>query len=195
MIGKITPLVKVAGNASWSSAVAFHLAGLTVSGATLGLLAGSLGSLAGLRGFDGLAYWPLLAVPLAFLDLGILRAKIPELVRQTPAGWQCVFGYNAGAFLWGLDLGQGWTVRIPFAAFYSLIAAAALGGSPFAGSAIMGMYAFGKGLPLLWARSRTGRVEQLMDACTDHRAAASRSLGLAACCAAGWVFAAFSGLT
>lgn len=158
MIGRITPLVQRWGYATWCRVASLHALGLVVSATTLGLVLGSLGFAFHLHQLPwiGVATGTLIVIA-GLLDVGVLRFRIPEMMRQTPGHWTCLFGEEWGAFMWGLDLGQGWTVRIPFAAYYAVVGAALVSGSVIVGSLILGAYGLGKAVPLFVAGLQTER--------------------------------------
>jgi cytochrome c biogenesis protein CcdA len=151
MIGQITPLVQAAGYRVWLQAVAAHAAGALLSAAALGLLLGTVGGSPRLpRGGVAVA----LAVGGVFLACALKEAEVtscplPSLRRQTPKRLLCAFGSIWGPFVWGLDLGQGWTTYVDYYGYYALAVWTFVLGSPLAGVAIMGAYGLGRVLPVL----------------------------------------------
>jgi cytochrome c biogenesis protein CcdA len=193
MIGKISPLVQVAGRTVWFKAATLHTLGLGMSGWTLGLVLGLAGAgAAALLGAKApVVAWAAFATICAARDLHLLAFRIPDLYRQAPESWRCVFGAYWGAFLWGLDLGQGWTVRIPFATFFALIAWVLISGDPWSGALIFAAYAIGKALPVcvfgLLQRPRAGHDYAFE--CLVQRPWATRVIGIALALVAGAAFA------
>lgn len=181
MIGKITPLVEEAGRRVWTNAVAFHMLGLGLSSACLGLVLGFAGGILGMPalGVAAPVAWSLVAFVCGLRDVGLVPFPVLEFQRQTPGAWKCVFGAEWAAFLWGLDLGQGWTVRIPFATYFALVIWVILAGHPVVGAATLGAYALGKGLPVAAARWPALRATNggLVRACLVRRPAAARLVG------------------
>ena len=99
--------------------LAMHIAGGAtgglLSGAILGLVAASLGSLLGAtRLLDAsLIMSPVVLIVLGASDLELWDGRLLTGSRQTPGYWSCSFGPAWGLFAWGLDLGNGMTTRIP----------------------------------------------------------------------------------
>lgn len=154
MIGKITPLVEEAGRESWVRAIALLAVGLVLSAAVLGFVLGILGVLLGLlvpMTILGLA-WGVLAMVVGSRDLKLLPIALPSSTRQTPGAWKCIYGPEWSAFLWGMDLGQGWTVRIPFAAYFAVVGWPLAFGDVGMSVAVLATYGFGKAIPVITAR-------------------------------------------
>jgi cytochrome c biogenesis protein CcdA len=154
MIGKIMPLVEEAGRASWIRAIVLQAVGLVLSAAVLGLVLGMLGVLVGLLVPITILTiaWGILAVVVGARDLNILSVALPSPTRQTPGAWKCVYGPEWSAFLWGLDLGQGWTVRIPFATYFAIVGWPLAAGNVSLSVAVLAAYGFGKAIPAINAR-------------------------------------------
>lgn len=151
MIGKITPLVQVAGRRTWLRAVVGHLIGATLSASALGLALGTGGLALGLNRWGpaiGLVGGTIFLV-CAFWDARIIRWVRPSLHRQTPAWCLCTFGPMWGGFAWGVDLGLGWTTHVTFSGYYGLVLWALLGANPIAGTLVLGTYGLGRALPVL----------------------------------------------
>lgn len=196
MIGKITPLVEEAGRMTWVRAVALHWVGLAVSALMLGAVLSLLGSVVRLVVPPGplVAAWALIVVGCGLSDLNLARLPLPPRIRQTPGAWKCVYGPEWSALLWGLDLGQGWTVRIPFAAYFVIAGwAIAAPHVPWAMAVIAG-YGVGKGLPVAAARFigrfvGNGRVPVT---CLARRPATGMALGSASVLAGFFVLASLA---
>jgi hypothetical protein len=142
MIGQISPLVKV-GNGN--RVAVLHVAGGTIGGLTTGALLGIVP--AGLAAL-GIA-WPtplvLLGVAVfilaVVLDTDLARtSKSVSIERQTPAVWACQLGGPGACFAWGIDLGLGWSTRIPSLNLVAVMVAAAAGPSLVVSAATMGIY-------------------------------------------------------
>ncbi len=151
MIGQITPLVKVASYRVWLQAVAAHAAGALMSAGFLGLLLGSAGGLIPLPRGAPFIVFVVGAIFLlcAFKEAEVTSCPLPAFQRQTPKNFLCAFGSTWGPFVWGLDLGQGWTTYIDYYGYYALGAWVFVLGSPLVGAAIMGAYGIGRVLPVL----------------------------------------------
>lgn len=151
MVGQITPLVQEAGRRVWLSAAVGHVVGSTLSAGVLGLLLGVCSLVVGLNRWE----LPLnviggtLFLVCALRDAGVVRWALPSLERQTPPWCQCTFGPVWGAFVWGVDLGQGWTTHIMFTGYYGLVAWAFLAATPLQSGLIVGAFGLGRALPVL----------------------------------------------
>src|SRR5438046_4800119 len=121
MIGQITPLVQAAKR-TWLSSIAGHLAGATLAAGALGLVLGIAGRIVGFDRWEqpGGVAGGVVFLACALRDAGIVGWPLLALRRQTPKWYQCAFGPTGGAFLWGADLGLGWTTLIIFSGYYGL---------------------------------------------------------------------------
>jgi len=95
----------------------------------------------------------------ALWDVGVLRWRPPTLRRQTPKWVLCYYGPAWGGFVWGLDLGQGWTTRVEFAGYYGLAAWAVLTASPCYGALVVGAFGLGRALPVVVAGALVWRLK------------------------------------
>ena len=160
MIGQITPLVKVAGYRTWLQSIVAHTAGALVSAGLLGLAVGVIGGWVPLPRSGAI---PAVALGAVFLLCGLKEAEmtscpLPALQRQTPKNFLCAFGPIWGAFVWGLDLGQGWTTYIDYYGYYALVAWTFAAGSPTTGAVTMGSYGLGRVLPVVLVGLAPGRT-------------------------------------
>ena len=142
MVGQIGPLVQVGRR---KTALALHILGGLVGGATIGVVLGFAGLLLRAVLGDALDTVFTIVVPLALLftasiDLGLLRKPHLTWERQTPGSWPCSLGHYPGIFGWGFDLGLGVTTRIPYQSLLILPLAAVLAGDLTAAVAIMAAY-------------------------------------------------------
>lgn len=161
MIAQITPLVQAASRKTWLAAATSHVVGSTLSASALGFVLGAIGLAIGLD-----RQWPLAGLPFGFVllvcavrDAEIIRWPLPSLHRQTPAWFPRVVGWIGGPFLWGLDLGQGWTTLISFSGYYALVLGAVLGADPLHGALLLAAYGLGRGLPVLMAGLRAKPID------------------------------------
>ena len=153
MVGQIGPLVQVGRK---KTALALHVLGGLLGGATIGVALGFLGVLLHLALGGTLHTVFAIVVPAALLyaasvDLGI--APLPQITseRQTPGAWPCALGHYPGIFGWGFDLGLGVTTRIPYQSLLVLPLAAMLSGSLAAAVAIMAAYGAFRALAVVTA--------------------------------------------
>lgn len=106
----------------WGGPFGAYVAGALLSSAILGTILGILGSIFlshqwELAALIGIA---IIGIGLALCDLGIGGTKTPTLRRQTCPIWWRTFRRSQAAFLWGLDLGLGFTT-IRIASLYWII--------------------------------------------------------------------------
>jgi cytochrome c biogenesis protein CcdA len=153
MIAQITPLVQAADRKTWLGAAASHVAGSILSASALGVVLGVIGLAISLD-----RTWPMAGLLFGFVllvcavrDAEITRWPRIYLRRQTPAWFPRVAGRIGGPFLWGLDLGQGWTTLISFSGYYALVLGAMLSAQPFQSALLLAAYGLGRGLPVLVA--------------------------------------------
>ena len=157
MVSRIGPLVEVGRK---KTALALHVAGGLVGGASIGVLLGFAGLLLRAAIGDTLDTVFTVAVPAALLygasvDLGLLPFQITS-ERQTPGSWDCALGHYPGIFSWGFDLGLGVTTRIPYQSLLVLPVAAVLVGDFAAAVAIMAVYGASRALAVAAAISAAG---------------------------------------
>jgi cytochrome c biogenesis protein CcdA len=154
MIGEISPLVKAAGRRTWFAAVVSHSLGATGSAALLGGALGAIGVSLALHDFLPVAsVGGVVLLGAALRDARLISLPLPSLERQTPHWFKTQFAPTWRSFLWGADLGQGWTTRIAFTSFYALTLIALL--QPEVATSVMVVAAFGLGrsLPVFAAGS------------------------------------------
>jgi hypothetical protein len=158
MVGQIGPLVQVGKR---KTALALHVLGGAVGGATAGLVLGFIGLLlrAALGGTLDTVF--AIVVPAALLyaasiDLGLLPIRQITSERQTPGAWPCAMGNYPGIFSWGFDLGIGVSTRIPYQSLLVLPLAAALAGDLTTAVAIMGVYGASRAVAVVAAVSSAG---------------------------------------
>ena len=157
MVSRIGPLVEVGKR---KTALALHVAGGLVGGASIGVLLGFAGLLLRAVLGDTLDTVFIVAVPAALLygalvDLGLVPLQITS-ERQTPGSWDCALGHYPGIFAWGFDLGLGVTTRIPYQSLLVLPFAALLSGNLAAALAIMAVYGASRALAVAAAISAAG---------------------------------------
>jgi cytochrome c biogenesis protein CcdA len=161
MIAQITPLVQAAGRKTWLNAAASHVAGSTLSASALGFVLGVIGLAIGPN-----RIWPLAGLLFSFVllvcavrDAEIVRWPLLYLRRQTPAWFPKSLGWVGGTFLWGLDLGQGWTTLISFSGYSALLLWAFVSAHPIYSALPLAAYGLGRGLPVLVAGLRSKPID------------------------------------
>ncbi len=116
--------------------------GAILSSTLLGAVLGSLGSVLISPQWRLLALVSvaLVGIGMAACDFGIAGMRTPTLSRQTCPIWWRTFRRSLAAFLWGLDLGLGFTT-IRVASLYWIVALMAVVlASPFTGALILSGY-------------------------------------------------------
>lgn len=124
--------------------------GTVIGSMTLGSTLGFLGSIVVPRHEVDLAITiaGIAGSALALCDLGVGGASTPTLRRQTQPMWWRVFGRVPAMFLWGLDLGLGFTT-IRVSSLYWMVALIIVAlASPLKGAAILSGYGFALALNL-----------------------------------------------
>ncbi|MDQ2828064.1 MAG: hypothetical protein M3Y74_03330 [Chloroflexota bacterium] len=161
MIGAITPLVQVVDKRTrWLRALMWYAAGALMGsmafGATLGWLGSVLPPAAHSPG--ALLVVALAGIVLALCDFGLGRTSTPTLRRQTYPGWWHMLGPPRALFLWGVDLGLGFTtIRVASLYWIVVLVAVALA-TPATGAAIFGAYGIALALNLGLGVLLFGRV-------------------------------------
>jgi len=158
MVGQIGPLVQVGRK---NTALALHVLGGVVGGATTGVVLGFAGLLLLAALGDTLDTVFAIVVPVALLyaasiDLGLLPIRQITSERQTPGAWPCALGHYPGIFSWGFDLGIGVTTRIPYQSLLVLPLAATLSGNLPTAVAIMAVYGASRAVAVVAAVSAAG---------------------------------------
>lgn len=143
--------MQVAGRRVWAVATSAHIAATTLSAAVLGLVVAAAGVALDVGRWQVAlsAVGGSVLVVCALRDAGVIRCPLPSLDRQTPRWFRRQFSPLCWSFLWGLDLGQGWTTRILFTGYYGLIVVALLSANLAIGAGLLAVYGFGRGLPVL----------------------------------------------
>jgi hypothetical protein len=141
MVDTITPVVHGGNRRRWAGTVVLHVAGATVSAATLGAALGGVGAVLGAPW--GLAGAVLVAV-IALLYLARETVELPVPVldarRQVPQWWRETFPPGATAFLYGLGLGVGFATHLRHGTLVAVAAAVVAGGDPAAGAVALGAF-------------------------------------------------------
>ena len=151
MIGMIRPLVQEAKTpGECFIPFGLYLLGTLLSSTFSGAFLGALGSaiLADQWLRPMLIAVAILGMGMAGCDLGIAGTHTPTLRRQTCQIWWHVIGQRGAIFLWGCDLGLGWTtIRITSLYWLVLLLVFTLA-SPVSGSMVLSMYGLALGLNL-----------------------------------------------
>lgn len=144
MIGQIGPLVEV-GNIS-RKAVLLHVAGGIIGGAVTGAVLATAGlATTALLPAVVTSFLVVFAILVfGFSDLGLFRLPHLGFARQTPGYWPCTLGQLPAILAWGLDLGSGWSTRLPNWSVAGLLAASFLMHNPAIGASLLGLYGLGR---------------------------------------------------
>jgi hypothetical protein len=158
-------LPRAGGRISWLSLVAVYSAGALLSSSLLGAVLGFVGA--------ALAPWESPGTRLAVVGgMGAVLAAADavsaasrgrcalSLPRQTRRQWWDLFGRRRAAFLWGFDLGLGFTtVRVGSLFWLVALAVIALGSAP-AGAVVFAAYGIGVASNLVFGTVVLGRPER-----------------------------------
>lgn len=167
MIGKIGPLVQ--GETSRKSWTLLHVLGGCLGGAAAGLILASISALFSQAAPVAAAAAPTVLLPVGllyagFVDAGIVRMPIFNPSRQTPGWWPCAFGDKAAIFMWGADLGLGFSTRITFQGLLPLALFGLLAGNVVTAVLVMSLYGFVRALTVVTVILRCRR--SLPEACS-----------------------------
>lgn len=130
---------------TWLSLWSLYALGALVSSMTLGSILGLIGSQVVPRQWQSqiIALTAVLGIGLACCDFGIGGARTLTLRRQTCPVWWRTLGRHWAVFLWGLDLGLGFTTIRVASLYWIVFLMVILFASPLLGAAILGGYGFG----------------------------------------------------
>lgn len=81
-----------------------------------------------------------IGIALALCDLGVGGARTPTLRRQTQPLWWYTLGHVGAMFLWGLDLGLGFTTIRVASLYWAIALVVFTFASPLAGALVFGGY-------------------------------------------------------
>src|SRR5665213_1845090 len=136
------PLVKEATRPQqWLIPYIAYAIGTTGSGIALGTTLGAIGSVLLPRQALSLALAlsGIAGIVLALCDFGVAGARTPTLKRQTNPVWWRTVGREGAMFLWGSDIGLGFTT-IRVTSVYWLIALMSFLAPPVMGATVLGVY-------------------------------------------------------
>ena len=168
MLTSITPLGERGRGRDWRTTTAWYLAGSTIGGLGVGVVAGTIGS-----------FFPTLDASVALIAAGVALVGTVALDRRaTPIpgprrqvneewltryrGWYCGFGF-------GLQLGAGVTTIVTTTTVYATLFVAALTQSSVAGALVGGAYGLMRALPIFLVRDvRTFRELTRVDAFVER---------------------------
>ena len=144
----IRPLLVQEGKKHAGAGIAWYAAGAVLASALVGAAAGGLGSVfpRSLATHQALC---LAAIGVALLGLD-LWGKTPTLRRQTVDVWWRLHGLRRATFMWGFDLGLGFTTIRLGSLYWLALAGAAFVGDPLRGAALMSCYGVALVLNLLF---------------------------------------------
>lgn len=127
---------------SWLTAITAYAIGALISSAALGAMLGFLGSILVPRPWMSAATLAIggLAIALALIDMGVGGARTPTLRRQTQPMWWWTFGPARAMFLWGVDLGLGFTTIRVASLYWIVVLVVGTLTTPPTGAAILGAY-------------------------------------------------------
>jgi hypothetical protein len=155
MLASITPLGERGRHSRWGVTVTAFVLGAVAAGASVGALAGAVGSLA----FEGVGarirLVALAAAALVALALDSAR-RVPGPRRQVDERWLDRYRGWVYGLGYGAQLGVGVATVVSSAATYVAIGAALLSSDALRGAVVMGSYGLVRGLSLtVAARVRT----------------------------------------
>jgi hypothetical protein len=130
---------------TWLPLYSLYALGVLVSSVTLGGILGFIGSQVVPHQWQSqiIALIAILGIGLACCDFGIGGARTLTLWRQTCPVWWRTLGQHRAVFLWGLDLGLGFTTIRVASLYWIVFLMVILIASPLLGAAILGGYGLG----------------------------------------------------
>ena len=155
MVGTIIPMVHgerlegIHKGSLWCHGIG-AIAASALFGATLGWTGGTL-----LRPSGPLTVAVLVVSGIGHLvmsqrDLGLCHFPMPQSHWQVPKRWLSVMPPRMAALVYGMCLGVGILTRISSSGFYVVLGWVVLSGEPMLGALIMGMFGFGRLIPLIF---------------------------------------------
>jgi hypothetical protein len=136
----------------------WHLLGLSLSAAALGVALGLAGAWLRWAGAQlGVALFTpasigigigLLALICGLRELGVLSFPLPQRQRQVPREWWYTMGTRRASFLWGVALGAGFLTFVQYPVYYVLLALA-LVSPPATGGLLLAASGVAQGLVLI----------------------------------------------
>ncbi len=155
MLSSISPFGERARGTRWWETTIAYLAGSTLGGGLLGLLAGTLGGLVpdDVRGSaPALAVVALLLVAGLLLDVGVGGMRLPTWHRQVEREWLGDYRAWALGLGFGVQLGLGVVTIVTSSTTYAVVLAEALSGRWWSGLLIGAAFGLVRALPLTLIR-------------------------------------------
>lgn len=185
MLSSITPLGERGRNNKWWVTATAFVIGSVAAGATVGAVAGSVGSLGNFSVATTLVVGAVATAVALAVELRVAGLRLPSTRRQVNENWlQRYRGWVYGLGF-GFQLGTGFLTIMTTAAVPLTFVFAALSGSPLTGMSVGGAFGLARGLMVLPAR----RIRDTQGLVSLHRLIAS-SAGAAAKATAGLIAAA-----
>lgn len=149
MVGTISPLVERASRTSWYRAAAAYTIGSMSSSVVAGAMLGLLGATIHIRLHVATLVLIGAAALLSLTEAMDAGERFHPIHRQTRKHWYAQFGPTRASFMWGADLGVGFTTRVYFLSFWLIVLACLVLGSLTLGTFIFGAYGLGRSLLIL----------------------------------------------
>jgi len=141
-----TPVVMYCATAAWTAAC-------------VGLAVSLLGRASALSTSTSWLVVGVLMLAYGLRELGFIRLPVPSRRWQVPAEWVSRNPVE-GAIIWGVCLGSGVLVYMPYAAFYGLMAWLFVSGEALSGLLLGSAYGLGRSCPVLVRALRAGSARQ-----------------------------------
>ena len=128
-----------------SRRIGSYAAGVLTSSLLLGAFLGMFGNTIVPDGWSrpGLAFLAALCTVLVLADSDVCRLRTPMVPRQTVPVWWRRYGESRALFLWGLDIGLGFSTLRVGSLYWMVVAASVLSRSTLTACMILGAYGLG----------------------------------------------------
>ena len=204
MVTTIVPAVLAGKTWRWFVAAVVFVMGGILGGGTFGFIVALFAAriehlLAFSSSVQSEIVWlilSILAAGYALNDLGHIRLPVIPIRRQVPREWRVRYPLTLVAFVYGLDLGTGFTTQVTSSAIYILYLAAAGIGQPIVGAILLGCYGGIRTLVMMGLSYRLKTMEAAVQRIQDlaiwqpiiRVPAALSMIGISLVCGAQFIF-------
>ena len=137
MVETITPVVHGGKRSRYFTSLALHALGATLAASLVGLVAGTIGMVAGAPwGTAGLVVVASAALIYSLREVLGLPIPVPDRHRQVPLWWRSFYSPPVTAVLYGFGLGIGYLTYLSFGTYFVVTIAAFVSGNPLIGVAL-----------------------------------------------------------
>ncbi|MDQ3985347.1 MAG: hypothetical protein M3280_02480 [Actinomycetota bacterium] len=157
MVATIAPVVHGESRSRYYLVLLLNALGGTISAATVGALAATVGLLLGAPwGTAGFIVVAGLALVYVVREATGLPVPVPDRHKQVPLWWRSFYSPPVAAFLYGLGLGVGYLTYLSYGTYFAVTVAAAATGDPLLGAILCAPFGLARALSVGLA-NRTAR--------------------------------------